>query len=137
MLRHLIQQKTNHFELQLADDLPSVTGNAQKVEQVIINLVVNCLESLPDREAGLTLSTRYNASEKMLEIEVADEGIGMDKEQLKKIREAFFSTKLDRGGTGLGLAISDSLINEQGGYLSFFSQPGQGTRAIIHLPVTM
>ena len=134
MLRHLIQRKTNHFDLQLAENLPLITGNAQKIEQVVINLVINGLESLPDREARLTLSTRYNASEKMLEIEVADEGIGMDKEQLKKIREAFFSTKLDSGGTGLGLAISDSLINEQGGYLSFYSQPGQGTQAIIHLP---
>lgn len=136
MLRHLIQRNTNHFQLVLADGLPTVTGNPQKIEQVIINLVINALESLPDREARLTLSTRDNPAEKMLEVEVADEGIGMSQNQLKKIREPFFTTKLDTGGTGLGLAISDSLIREQGGYLSFTSQLGKGTQVIIHLPVS-
>jgi PAS domain S-box-containing protein len=137
LLKHLIQRNTNHFHLQLADELPFLNGNSQKIEQVIINLVINALESLPNRESSVTLSSRYKSTVKMIEIEVADEGTGMSEDQLKKIREPFFSTKLDTGGTGLGLAISESLINEQGGYLSFCSIQGKGTQAVIHLPVAI
>ena len=137
LLKHLIQRNTNHFHLQLADDLPFLKGNPQKIEQVIINLVINALESLPGRESAVSLSTRYSPTVKMIEIEVADEGAGMSEGQLKKIREPFFSTKLDTGGTGLGLAISETLINEQGGYLSFKSIEKKGTQAVIHLPITI
>ncbi|MEE9493734.1 MAG: transporter substrate-binding domain-containing protein [Gammaproteobacteria bacterium] len=136
LLNHMIERNTNHFHLNLAENLPPVSGDPQKVEQVIINLVINALEALPDREHAISLSSCYNAGQQMIEIEVADEGSGISEEELIKIREPFFSTKLRTGGTGLGLAISDSLINEQGGYLSFNSEVGNGTQAVIHLPVS-
>lgn len=110
LLKYLIQCNTDCLNLQLAETLPLLKGNSQKLEQVITNLVINALESLPDRSSAVSLSSRYNASEKMIEIEVADKGTGIAQSTLKKIREPFFSTKLDTGGTGLG------------------------TRAIIHLP---
>ena len=134
LLKHTIQQNTNHFSLHLAEGLPELTGNEQKIEQVIINLVINALESLPDRNSAVTLSTRLNLSEKRIEIEVADEGSGMSGDVLARIRDPFYSTKLASGGTGLGLAISDSLIKEQGGNLLITSELGVGTRVTIHLP---
>ena len=66
---------------------------------------------------------------------VRDEGKGMRREVLAKLKEPFFTTKGGEGGTGLGLYISDAIITEHRGSLEFKSAPGKGTTAIIRLPI--
>jgi signal transduction histidine kinase len=71
----------------------------------------------------------------MAEIRVADEGRGMDKDDLNKIFEPFYTTKRDMGGTGLGLSVSIGIVSEHGGELLFASTPGEGTVCRIRLPL--
>ena len=134
LLTHLIARHTTRFHTHFASDVPPIHGDAQQLEQVVVNLVVNALEALPNTSCGVTLSTRFNAEEGCIILEVEDEGTGIPVEDLPRLTEPFFTTKLDRGGTGLGLAISSSLVHAHAGSLSFTSEPGIGTRVRVTLP---
>jgi len=134
LLRHLILRKSTHFQVELAESLPSVWGDAQHLEHVVVNLVVNALEALPNSACGVRVSTRYVPEEHSLVLEVADQGVGIASQHLARLCDPFFTTKAARGGTGLGLAITASLVHEHGGRLTFESEPGQGTCVYVTLP---
>jgi polar amino acid transport system substrate-binding protein len=111
-----------------------VLGNAQRLEQVIINLIQNACESLTNADQALTVSTGWDPGNQQVTLVVIDQGRGMDPEVLPRITEPFFTTRPDRGGTGLGLSIAASIIKEHHGTLTFSSTPGQGTTATVSLP---
>ncbi len=134
LLQHLIHKRTTCFRVELAEQLPSLQGDSQHVEQVVVNLVVNALEALPAPACGVIVSTRYCASEHRLQLDVKDEGTGVSPEHLERLCDPFFTTKQEQGGTGLGLAITYNLVRDHGGNLTFESAPGQGTRARVTLP---
>jgi PAS domain S-box-containing protein len=130
-----VKQYTRHFKLDLHEGLPSVRGNPQQLEQVVINLIMNGVQALPDRERKVLVSTSLARDGEFVIISVADEGTGMSPEVRDRIGELFFSTKLDQGGTGLGLAIANFIIKEHKGLLEFESEPGKGTTVQVKLPV--
>jgi C4-dicarboxylate-specific signal transduction histidine kinase len=134
LLHYLINKSTTRFHVDLVEDLPPLRGNAQHIEQVVVNLVVNALEALPQRDRGVSVSTRHNQAEHALELEVRDEGIGIPPEHLARLCDPFFTTKQEQGGTGLGLAITYTLVRNHGGSMAFESVPGQGTRVLVTLP---
>jgi PAS domain S-box-containing protein len=134
LLRHLIQRKTTHFQIALAESLPPVRGDAQQLEHVVVNLIVNALEALPDTGCGVCVSTYCGSEDHSLILEVADQGVGIAPQHLARLCDPFFTTKAARGGTGLGLAITATLVHEHGGRLSFQSVPGQGTCVHVTLP---
>ncbi|MCM2357542.1 MAG: ATP-binding protein [Geobacteraceae bacterium] len=134
ILNTQIRQHTRHFRLRLQEGLPTVRGNPQQLEQVVINLIMNAIQALPDRERQVLVSTSLDRDGGLVVITVADEGEGMPPEVRNRICEPFFSTKLDRGGTGLGLAISNFIVMEHRGTLEFESEPNQGTTALVKLP---
>lgn len=134
LLHHLINKTTTCFDVNLAEGLPPLQGNVQQVEQVVVNLVVNALEALPEKDRGVTVTTRLNQVEHCLELEVQDEGIGIPQERIERLCDPFFTTKQELGGTGLGLAITYTLVRDYDGNLTFASVPGQGTRALVTLP---
>lgn len=105
-----------------------------ELEQVVINLIVNSLQALPDPSSGIEVSTSWNRKTGCVEIRVKDEGTGMDPGTLARLTEPFFSTKLESGGLGLGLSISQTIIKEHRGTLMFESEVGKGTTACISLP---
>jgi PAS domain S-box-containing protein len=129
-----IKKSTDHFSMQLEENIPMIRGNAQKIEQVLLNLLQNGCQALHDRHRGLSIATYYNRVQRMVTIEVRDEGEGMSEEVLSRIREPFFTTKRDAGGTGLGLSISSRILDELGGSMHFQSQPGKGTVVILTFP---
>jgi polar amino acid transport system substrate-binding protein len=129
-----IQKATRRFELSLAEDLPRVRGNAQRIEQVVVNLVLNACQSLPDRERAVRVSTRVAAGGASVQLVVEDEGVGIPAEHLPRLTDPFFTTKRDSGGTGLGLSVSAGIVKEHGGTLEFQSRPGAGTTVILTLP---
>ena len=118
----------------LAESLPPVWGDAQHLAHVIVNLVVNALEALPDTGCGVRVATRYVPEDHCLILEVADQGMGIAPQHLDRLCDPFFTTKAARGGTGLGLAITATLVHAHGGRLSFQSAPGQGTCVCVTLP---
>ncbi len=134
LLTHLIDRKTAHFKLDLTEPLALLQGNPQQVEQIVINLLVNALEALPDRTRGVTVSTCPGDDDGEVSLEIRDEGIGIAPEHLKHLCDPFFTTKQAIGGTGLGLAITASLLRAHAGHLSFFSAPGKGTCALVRFP---
>jgi polar amino acid transport system substrate-binding protein len=127
-----VRKATRRFETDLAAGLPRIRGNAQRIEQVIVNLLVNACEALPDPDRRVSLRTRRDGANVVLE--VRDEGVGIPAEHLSRIEEPFFTTKRERGGTGLGLSVSAGIVKEHGGSLVFTSAPGAGTTATLSLP---
>ncbi len=135
MLSSQIKKYTDSFTINLAEHIPEVSGNSQQLEQVIINLVQNALQALPNRNHGVFISSSFNKSADYVMIKVKDEGTGMKKEIVERITEPFFTTKKDSGGTGLGLYISYSIVKKHNGILDIKSRPGKGTEISIKLPV--
>jgi PAS domain S-box-containing protein len=133
LLAHLVSKRTAHFHLDLAPALPPVRGDSQQIEQVIVNLLANAVEALPDRERAVSLATRADEEGRAV-LEVCDEGAGIAREHLEQLCDPFFTTKQDSGGTGLGLAITASLVRAHGARLDFDSQLGRGTRARVTFP---
>lgn len=136
LLAHTIRTRTHQFEVALASDVPALEADAQQVEQIVVNLVMNALEALPDRERGVRVSTAFDAGQRSAVLEVRDEGVGIAAEHLARVCDPFFTTKRETGGTGLGLAITSSLVRAHGGRLTFSSEPGRGTRAVVTLPIS-
>jgi PAS domain S-box-containing protein len=136
ILNNQIKKYTENFVLDYQENLPTVRGNAQQLEQVIINLILNSLQSLPGKNCGIWVTTAFDKENSgHVKVKVRDEGTGMSKDVLDRVTEPFFTTKLNTGGTGLGLFISYSIINDHHGFLEFESKGGDGTTAIVKLPV--
>ena len=133
LLRHRIG-RTIELQVDLAEGLPPLQGDAQQIEQVVVNLVTNGLEALPEQGGQVTVSTRYNQDDNHVGIEVRDTGVGIPQENVERLCDPFFTTKQESGGTGLGLAITYTLVRDHGGSLAFESAPAQGTRARVTLP---
>lgn len=135
LLSNLIQKCTHRFSLSLDEDLPLIRGNYQRLEQVLINLIQNACQALPDPNRGICVTTQSLQDGKWLLCEVQDEGIGIPQENLDRLSDPFFTTKPEGSGMGLGLSISSGIVLEHGGRLEFESEPGQGTRARVLLPL--
>src|SRR6185369_13139576 len=130
-----IRSSTRHFTVNYAESLPEILGNGQRIEQVIVNLVLNACQALPDMAKGVSLSTSYDKRKQSVVIRVTDEGIGIAEEHLQYLLDPFFTTKRNSGGTGLGLSVSAGIVKEHGGTLRFESVPEQGTTVTLSLPV--
>jgi len=130
----LVKESTDHFRVQHGQNLPRLLGNAQQLEQVVINLLSNSCQALSSREAQLGLETAYQPASGEVIVRVRDEGAGLSEADLKHIFDPFFTTKRDNGGTGLGLSISYRIVKDHGGELTLETQPGKGTVATIKLP---
>lgn len=117
------------IKLELDDALPVFAFDWEALRRVFINLIQNALQSSPTTE--VTISTKWNASERRVEITVADTGSGIAPENLCRIFEPYFSTK--KSGMGLGLAIVKRIIEEHRGTIAVTSEVGKGTRFEIGL----
>jgi signal transduction histidine kinase len=131
LLRHLIQRRTDRFQVALAPDMPPLQGDRQQVEQVLVNLVINALEALQDRSGAVRIATAFDPNANVIVCEVQDAGVGIAEENVSRLGQPFFTTKAASGGTGLGLAIASSIVRQHSGRLRFASEPGRGTRAIV------
>lgn len=104
-------------------------GDYERLKQVLINLLKNALEATEENGRIEIFSNIYK---KHLEIVIKDNGIGMSKETLEKIKEMFYTTK--QNGTGLGVALSNEIIKSHNGELIFESEANKGTTVTIRLP---
>ena len=132
-LVHQEVHKRADVELHLAEGLPTFTGNSQKIEQVLINLIVNASQAMPDDRKGLII-VKTCTEDNHIVVDIKDNGQGMAEKTMKQIFDPFFTTKRARGGTGLGLAISYRIIQEHGGRISVTSKPGEGSTFTIRIP---
>lgn len=137
LVRKSVEKATVNFSVNLASGLPTVTANPQRIEQVVINLILNACQSLEHPGAAITLRTGYDVARGLVYLEVVDEGVGIPEEDLAHITDPFFTTKRNTGGTGLGLSVSAGIVRSHNGSLNFASTPGKGTTATLALPPTM
>jgi PAS domain S-box-containing protein len=118
-------------------DLPQITGDAQQLEQVFLNLLLNAEQAILEVGAHgrILVRTRVSPDGTMVCADVVDDGPGIASDALSRVFEPFFTTKSVGSGTGLGLSVSYGIIEEHGGRLSVQSRPGE-TAFTIELPVT-
>ncbi len=121
------------------ENLPSINCEASKIQQVLLNILRNGAQAM--QGAGIdkpqfTIRTRLSSETKRVRLEIEDNGPGMDEGTRKRVFEPFFTTKPEGSGTGLGLSVCYFIIAENHkGSLSVESEPGQGTKFIIELPL--
>lgn len=118
----------------LADNIPTITVDQQKIKQVMMNLFMNACQSMTSGGI-LTVRTRLQDNGNLVAIEVIDTGHGIDEKYIDRIFEPFFTTKGSRKGTGLGLSVSYGIIKQHGGEIEVVSDPGKGTVFIVCLPM--
>jgi PAS domain S-box-containing protein len=132
------------LDLELADDLDECLANHDQLEQLVMNLVVNARDAMP--EGGLLAISTANveldgslgaggpAPGRYVRLSIADSGCGMTPEVAARACEPFFTTKPRGSGTGFGLATAHGIVSRAGGALTLDTAPGKGCRVDIHLP---
>ncbi|MFC7337881.1 PAS domain-containing protein [Haloferula chungangensis] len=146
-------KKTNVMVAEeLADDIPQVNLDATKVEQVIVNLMINAMHAMPEggqltlrtymtklkgvkRDEGVRTAGHLRAGDRVVRIEIDDTGTGISEENSGKIYDPFFTTKPTGAGTGLGLSVSRKIIELHQGTLDLANRPEGGVRATITLKI--
>jgi signal transduction histidine kinase/PAS domain-containing protein len=136
IVREILNQQSPEMKRQgitlqadIAQDLPDVHVDSEKLKQVILNLLRNASQAI---SGDGVIHVSLQGQETGLSLTIKDSGQGMTDRLLKKIFSPFFTTKSD--GTGLGLALSRKLVEDHGGHLKAQSEPGQGSSFTISLP---
>ncbi len=119
----------------LDTQLPAVEVVPDQITQVLMNLIINSLDAAANTTHNQpVVDVISRVAHRGIEIEVKDNGTGMDERTLEHALEPFFTTKEPGKGTGLGLSLCNSIISSHSGSLTIHSQPGEGTSVIIFLP---
>ena len=125
-LKYKAQVFTNY------DNIPPVVCNAQQINQVFMNILVNAAQAI-EKEGQIHIATRCDNSH--VEIEISDNGPGIPEENLSKIFDPFFTTKKIGEGTGLGLNLVYNIVQKHKGQIQVDSKEDSGTTFIISLPI--
>ena len=128
-------KRTSDVNVEFDPDLPEVIGNSQKLQQVVVNVLINASQAI-DKPKGNIMVETYRENAEEIVVKIRDNGKGMDEKTLKQIFDPFFTSKRHHGGTGLGLSIAYGIIKEHKGRIDVESKPGLGTTFYIHLPVS-
>ena len=123
------QRRPIRFLRELDPDLPAAEIDADKIRQVLLNLLVNAIQAMPE---GGEITVRTRTAGETIELAVSDGGPGVKREHLGKLFEPFFTTK--EKGTGLGLSICARLVEEHGGTIACESGEGKGATFLVRLP---
>ena len=131
LLEHQLRSANVAVVTSLEDSLPEISGNRGKLQQVLVNFILNAKDALQGREnARIRITTHHTGTAVHLRVE--DNGIGMSEAVLRRIYDPFFTTKSNpapgqRKGTGLGLAVTYGIVQEHAGTIDVSSTVGEGT----------
>ena len=134
--KHLIHTSGIELKIELEKSLPWVLMDANQMKQVLINLVHNSLQAMPDggeMEIKTSNASRHNRD--WITVSVQDTGVGIPQFEQARIFEPFYTTKGNQGGTGLGLSVTYGIITDHGGQIDVVSQPGAGAKFTVWLPL--
>jgi signal transduction histidine kinase len=116
-------------------DLPKMRTMPQLFQQVLVNLLLNALDAVDEKQNGGLIRVERALEGDRLKVRVVDEGVGMTEEQIRHAFEPFYSTKPPGRGTGLGLAVSYRLVERLGGHIGIVSTPGEGTTVTVSFKI--
>jgi two-component system NtrC family sensor kinase len=140
LVSHRLEKLRISVTNNIAADLPMIRGNKNQLEQVMLNLFINSIDSIeekiskhPDSERRLILSA--NRESDFVKIKIEDTGSGIPKNIMDKIFDPFFTTKSPGKGTGLGLSVVYNIIDAHQGQIYFESEEGKGTIVNLKLKV--
>jgi signal transduction histidine kinase len=131
LLEHRYRQAKVNLSLEIPGSLPPLLGDAGQLEQVFVNLLINAADAC---EGGGAVRVVVSERDRLIRIEVRDDGCGISPENLPQVLDPFFTTKKRGQGTGLGLSIAFDIVKNHGGTLEIESTPGKGTNVIVELP---
>ncbi len=140
VLRGNLEEHQHKITFGSERDLPDISADRQRIEQVLINIISNAIKYTPrGGHIDIKLMQSGSLDEKKIKIVVSDNGIGIPAEDVAHIFERFYrvekSRNQDAGGTGLGLAIAKEIVEAHGGTIGIESSLGEGTSVTIELPV--
>lgn len=141
MISEQIEHKGIELTFKNGKGIPMIKGNPYRFEQVILNLLVNAKDAIEEKQKKqqkefdkkIEISSEF--SEKLITVEVKDNGTGIDQKDIDKVLLPFYTTKEPGYGTGLGLSISYGIIKELGGEIEVQSKLNFGTSVLIKIPV--
>ena len=133
LIQHQLDLATVQVQLQLDQNLPEVVCDGAQIEQVLLALMMNALDAMP-QGGNLWVTTTTEVSEEIVRITVRDDGAGISPDILPRLFEPFLTTKEVGKGVGLGLAISRSILERHNGKIEVQSELGRGTTFMIDLP---
>jgi len=134
--RHLIHTSGVELTVNLQPDLPWASMDSNQMKQVLLNLVHNALQAMPDGgEMEIKSETASRNDRDWVMVSVRDTGVGITQAEQARIFEPFYTTKGNRGGTGLGLSVTYGIITDHGGQIDVESQPGVGSKFMVWLPL--
>jgi hypothetical protein len=131
LVEHQMEKAGIRVGLELDPNLPMIRGNAGKLQQVFLNLLLNGRDAM---DSGGALTVQTASSGAGVRAEVRDTGPGIPQELLNRIFDPFFTTKATRRGTGLGLSITYGIVEEHGGQIVADSRPGEGAVFRLEFP---
>ena len=132
LVQHKMDMGGTQLNLAVAPELPPVHCDPNQIEQVVLAMVINAIDAMP-QGGNLWISARLDTPSRM-ELIIRDDGTGIPEEHMSHMFEPFYTTK-ESGGSGLGLAISQNIVERHGGSIAVQSVVGQGTSFTILLPV--
>jgi two-component system, NtrC family, sensor kinase len=133
LIQHQLDLVAIHVEPDLDPELPMVTCDGAQIEQVLLALMMNALDAMP-QGGNLWVTTRLSREDSAVRITVRDDGCGIPPEILPRLFEPFLTTKETGRGVGLGLAISRSILERHNGNIEVQSEVGKGTTFTVTLP---
>ena len=134
LVLHQLELKGITLNENLQENLPAVRCDAGQLRQVILALLVNAIEAMPDG-GHLEVSTAMGDTREDVAFRVRDTGVGISPETLPHIFDPFFTTKDSQQSTGLGLAVAASILEQHGGEISANSTLGKGTEFVVSMPL--
>jgi signal transduction histidine kinase len=121
------------LEKELARDLPAILGNANQLQQILMNLLLNAQQAMEGTGGKIRITTGRTGDGRA-EVRVSDTGPGIPKEIQARLFEPFFTTKPAGKGTGLGLSVTYGIVKDHEGEILVESDPGQGATFILLFP---
>ena len=128
----LLKDNNINLNLNIIDDEIFINGDYNRLSQVLINIIKNSIEAIPDEHKG-KINITMKIKDKKYYLTVEDNGVGMNKEVLTNIKKPFYTTK--KRGSGLGVSLIYEIVEAHNGKIEYSSEYGKGTKVTIQLPI--
>ena len=134
LISHELEMKELQLKINIAPNLPKVKCDFKQIQQVLLNLMYNASEAMPNGGTLTITANRANGAKALLEVAISDTGCGISEKDMENIFEPFFTTKKEGKGVGLGLSVVYGIVAKHNGTITVESEPEKGSTFKVRLP---